>query len=97
MFTALAASPVVTSALVGGPFSADAQHWHAGPGVGPFPFVFPLFFLVVVVVLFLVFGVFRRGNWRARSDARAVLADRFARGDIDADEYRASLSELGRK
>lgn len=96
MFTALAASPVVTSALAGGPFSADTQHWHGGPG-GPFPFVFPLFFLVVAVVLFLVFGVFRRGNWRARSDARAVLADRFARGDIDAEEYRTRLSELARK
>ena len=51
----------------------------------------------VFLVVFLVFGVFRRGSWRAVSDARAVLADRFARGDISAEEYRARLSELSRK
>ncbi len=56
-----------------------------------------MFFFVAFLVVFLVFGVFRRGSWRARSDARSVLADRFARGDIDAEEYRSRLSELSRK
>ena len=65
-------------------------------GGSPLP-VFPLFFLLVFLAAVVVFGVLRRGNWRARSDARAVLADRFARGDIDAEEYRSRLSELGRK
>ena len=59
--------------------------------------MFPAFFFVAFLVVFLVFGVFRRGSWRARSDARSVLADRFARGEIAADEYRARLSELSRK
>lgn len=91
MFTSLAASPLVVST------ATAAQHWHGGPGFGPAPFLFPLFFFAVVVVLFLVFGVFRRGHWRALSDARSVLADRFARGEISAEEYRARLSELSRK
>lgn len=97
MFTTLAASPLVVSAVTA------AQHWqggpgHAGPGFGPGPFfLFPLVFFGVIVVLFLVFGVARRGHWRARSDARSVLADRFARGEIDAEDYRARLSELSRK
>ncbi|MFZ7088413.1 SHOCT domain-containing protein [Curtobacterium sp. RRHDQ10] len=91
MFTTLAASPLVVTA------AGTAQHWHGGPGFGPGPFLFPLFFLVVLVALFLVFGVVRRGSWRARSDARSVLADRFARGEVDAEEYRARLSELSRK
>jgi len=70
-----------------------------GPyGHGGFPFfVFPAFFLLVFLAAVVVFGVLRRGGWRARSDARAVLADRFARGDIDADEYRSRLSELSRR
>ncbi|PZE75143.1 SHOCT domain-containing protein [Curtobacterium sp. MCBD17_034] len=59
--------------------------------------VFPVVFLATLVVLALVFGVLRRGPWRARSDARAVLADRFARGEIDATEYRARSSELDRR
>lgn len=74
--------------------AATAPYWHGG-GL-PF-FVFPAFFFVAFLVVFLVFGVFRRGSWRARSDARSVLADRFARGEIAADEYRARLSELSRK
>lgn len=70
-----------------------------GPyGHGGFPFpVFPLFFLLLFVAAAVVFGVLRQSGWRARTDARAVLADRFARGDIDADEYRSRLSELSRK
>jgi putative membrane protein len=73
---------------------AAGPYWHGGG----FPFfVFPAFLVVAFLVTFLVFGVLRRGPWRARSDARGVLADRFARGDIDADEYRSRLSELSRK
>ncbi|WP_420366568.1 SHOCT domain-containing protein [Curtobacterium sp. L3-7] len=71
-----------------------APYWH-GSGF-PF-FVFPAFFFLAFLVVFLVFGVFRRGSWRALSDARSVLADRFARGEIGAEEYRARRSELSRK
>ncbi|MFZ6993856.1 hypothetical protein ACO0E1_18375 [Curtobacterium sp. RRHDQ66] len=71
-----------------------APYWHGGG----FPFfVFPAFFFFAFLVVFLVFGVLRRGSWRALSDARSVLADRFARGEIGAEEYRARLSELSRK
>ncbi len=74
--------------------AAAGPHWHGGGF--PFPLV-PLFFFLVLLAAAVAFGVLRRGSWRARSDARAVLADRFARGDIDADEYRSRLSELSRK
>ncbi len=71
-----------------------APYWHGGG----FPFfVFPAFFFFAFLVVFLVFGVLRRGSWRALTDARSVLADRFARGEIGAEEYRARLSELSRK
>ncbi|MFJ3035484.1 SHOCT domain-containing protein [Curtobacterium pusillum] len=74
--------------------AATAPYWHGGG----FPFfVLPAFFFFAFLVVFVVFGVLRRGSWRARSDARSVLADRFARGDIDAEEYRSRLSELSRK
>ncbi|KTR39908.1 MULTISPECIES: hypothetical protein [Curtobacterium] len=73
--------------------AAVGPYGHGGP---PF-FLFPAFFLLVLLAVAVVFGVLRRGGWRARSDARAVLADRFARGDIDADEYRSRLAELSRK
>lgn len=75
--------------------AATAPYWHGGGH--PFFPVFPVFFLAVFLVVFLVFGVWRRGSWRARSDARSVLADRFARGEIGAEEYRSRLSELSRK
>lgn len=87
MFTSITAS-ALTTAAAHGPYLQG----------GGFPFfLFPAFFFFAFLVVFLVFGVLRRGSWRARSDARGVLADRFARGDIDAEEYRARLSELSRK
>jgi putative membrane protein len=72
---------------------AAAHGWQGGP---PF-FVFPIFFVLFWAAVIVLFVTLRRGSWRARSDARSVLADRFARGDIDAEEYRARLSELSRK
>jgi putative membrane protein len=43
------------------------------------------------------------GSWEPRigagpraSRAREILAERFARGEIDADDYRARLAELDR-
>ena len=82
---------------------------HVGPmgfGLGFFPFFFliPLFWFVIVGVLFAVFGRrWRRRAWQgghygpwgagARS-AESTLAERFAQGDIDEVEYRARLEVL---
>jgi putative membrane protein len=76
--------------------AATAPYWHGGgmPSHG-FP-VFPVLLLLLVLGA-LVFGVLRRGARRAIADARSVLADRFARGEIDAEEYRARRSALNRK
>ena len=58
------------------------------------------FWLVLAVLLFWRFGPPSR--LRRRSDgpsgtghARAILAERYARGEIDADEYRRRLETLG--
>jgi putative membrane protein len=76
--------------------AATAPYWHGGGApVHGFP-VFPVVLLLLVVGA-LVFGALRRGAGRAIADARSVLADRFARGEIDAEEYRARRSELNRK
>jgi putative membrane protein len=49
-------------------------------------------------VLFLIFRVARRrgpwGPWRQERSGHAVLAERYARGEIDADEYRERLGQL---
>lgn len=57
--------------------------------------------LSMLVVLILVVWTFTRlfgqvsaGEEPADSAAR-ILSDRFARGEIDADEYRDQLSDLG--
>ncbi|WP_258366138.1 MULTISPECIES: SHOCT domain-containing protein [unclassified Curtobacterium] len=75
--------------------AATAPYWHGGMPSHGFP-VFPVILLLLVIGA-LVFGVLRRGAGRAIADARSVLADRFARGEIDAEEYRARRSELNRK
>jgi putative membrane protein len=52
------------------------------------------------LVVFAVVAIFRGtrdsgpGNGNARHDPTEILEERFARGEIDADEYRARLDVL---
>ena len=93
MFTALA-------------LSAAAFHpWHGGPWF----FLIPLFWILLIVALFAIFGR-RRRHWmrggygphsqygwqhaQAAAGAEQVLSQRYANGDIDEKEYRARLEVL---
>jgi putative membrane protein len=67
--------------------ASHGDGWGHYDGPGPWiPFVFLVFWLSVIA---LVAWRFRRGGppW-ARHDGQSVLADRYARGDISAEEYR---------
>ncbi|RAY11446.1 SHOCT domain-containing protein [Actinomadura craniellae] len=59
-----------------------------------FPIGFGLFWVAVAVG---AFWLLRRRSAPAdpRAGARAVLAERYARGEIDEDEYRSRLVVLG--
>jgi putative membrane protein len=60
--------------------------------------IWPFFWVLFIVGLFWFFGRRRRG-WYARDpfdQARAILAERYARDEITAEEYRKRLDELGR-
>lgn len=57
---------------------------------------FPFLFLLVLATVFIVSGV-RRRRWQAtapRRDAESVLGERFARGEIDEEEYRTRREVL---
>jgi putative membrane protein len=57
--------------------------------------IFPLLWIGLFVTLILMW----RGRWGYRggsTSAEDVLADRFARGEISADEYRQRLDVLHR-
>ena len=55
----------------------------------------PFWFLlwIAVIVTIVRFAPWRRRRYDRRVDARAILAERFARGEIDAEEY-ASRREV---
>lgn len=100
---------MITSLALGNALAIGA----AGPFVhGAFGFwwlgfLIPLFWILVFVLIFGVFGrrwrrrAWEEGAWRhagphhghARS-AEATLAERFAQGDIDEKDYRARLEVL---
>lgn len=64
--------------------SAEGWHWWFAP-----------FWLVLWVCVVLAIRRFWwRGGSCGRRDARALLSERFARGEIDAEEYRAKLDVL---
>jgi putative membrane protein len=60
-------------------------------GGGPWFLIFPILWIGLAVAVFLA--------WRGRSahrtgSAEEILAERFARGDISADEFRQRRDEL---
>jgi putative membrane protein len=73
---------------------AGTAHWHHH---GWF-LVWPLLWLLVLSLLAVfIFRHRGRGPWAtapAATDPRAILAERYARGEIDHDEYRERLARL---
>ena len=69
--------------------------WAHGWGPGPWGLVFPLFWLAVVGGLVVLFRR-RWGTDHIRS-GRAVLAERYARGEISEEEYRTRAAVLNEK
>ena len=68
----------------------DGEYWWIGR------FVMFLFFITLIV---LVFWFMRRNDWRRHEPtgierAQGILAERYARGEIDGEEYRERLSQL---
>jgi putative membrane protein len=75
---------------------ASDSDWHGGGWFWLWPLV-PLFWLLVFVLFVrLFFWRGRRGPWAAyhQPDARAILAERYARGEISYEEYRERLGHL---
>jgi putative membrane protein len=64
-----------------------ADSWHGGHHWWPLLW---LFWLVLIGGLIFLFT---RRRWR-RPGAEAILAERYARGEISADEYRERLANL---
>ncbi len=66
--------------------------------MGGFGWIFMI--LIVVVVFVLLFGVFRqfaddrRDRRMLTRGARDILDERYARGEIDADEYKRKRADL---
>jgi putative membrane protein len=89
----------VITAFVTDPAVVDvvsSHRWHRGGGWFPwFPLV-PLFVVGVWVLLItLVFR--RRWGWAPGRSAEDVLAERYARGEIDEAELRERRAVLRRK
>ena len=77
---------------------ASNSDWHDHGWFWFWPLV-PLFwFLVFFTLVRLFFWRGRRGPWpyygHRAPDARAILAERYARGEITYDEYRERLGHL---
>jgi putative membrane protein len=60
-------------------------------------FVFPFFWLLWVgVIASFIYFVFRGKSrrWNGHDRAKAILAERFARGEISGEEFRERLEQL---
>jgi putative membrane protein len=63
------------------------DHWFFWP-------IIPLLWFGFVVLFFGFVARRRRGWWDGRRSGEAVLAERFARGEIPEEEYRSRLTVL---
>jgi putative membrane protein len=63
-----------------------------GAGGGPWFLLFPLFWIALFVGAFFLFRG-RRERWHTHS-AEEVLGERYAKGEITADEYQQRLDVL---
>lgn len=69
-----------------------ATYWHGG-GWFWWPLI-PLFWLALVgLIIFAVWRCAGRGR-PIGSSAKNILAERFARGEIDVDDYRSRMEVL---
>ncbi len=73
--------------------------WGYGPGMGVLMSIGTVLFLAAIAagLVVLVCQLSRSGAGPAATAgpvAETILADRFARGEIDVDEYRARLATL---
>ena len=100
MLTTLANATLANTTLASTTITAHPG-WGGGPGAGWLFLLIPVFWIVVLVLLFTFAG--RR--WRRSAppwamahqpgrSAEATLAQRFANGDIDETEYRARLEVI---
>ena len=74
-----------------------ASHTGSGyDGPGPWWPIFPIFWLVAFIAVLLFFATMGRRRWHdhGSSTGRSRLAERFASGEIDEDEYRSRLAVL---
>jgi putative membrane protein len=75
----------------------ETWEWHHGFAGGGLIMVL-IWILVVVVVAVLVYGLLRdRGAGREppTGSAKQILQERYARGEIERDEYLNKLRDLG--
>jgi len=69
-------------------FTGDGEHWWIVA-----PFFWALWLAALVTILFLVCRG-RSRRWHGDNRAKAILAERFARGEISGDEFRERLEQL---
>lgn len=83
---------MLTNIIVAGSAFAERGEWDGGPG--PWWPIFPILWFLLIAGL--VFAVIRgRRRWSGPSHSgEARLAERYAAGEIDEDEYRSRLAVL---
>lgn len=85
---------VVTVSAQDGPWNHDGP-WHHGGG-GPWFLLIPLFWIAVVIAVIVIVRR-RNGPWQRNRGAEGVLRERYARGEIAAEEYHERLEVLRTK
>ena len=90
---------LIASAATAATLAANDDHWN---GPGPWWPLFPLVWLLFIVGIFAAFRFFGMRRWRqfqghaGTRAGEAKLAERYAAGEIDEQEYERRLATLRR-
>lgn len=72
-------------------YASDSHGWHHG---GHWWIVFPILWALLIAAAIALFWRRCRGRQDGGDPAKRILSERFARGEISADEYRERLAQL---
>lgn len=96
MSVGLLALPSIVHAQASGSYGGHMMNWGQGMFFGPLGWI--VWLAIAILVVLAILGLFggRKGNQSTSRDALEILKNRYAKGEIDKEQYESMRRDLER-